>query len=153
MVTFEDPKQDADELAEAARALAYATRSIEVPAETYEVLGSLHATVASFQQSLNQLADWHHHHSSYAATDSGDRTVGAEHAVKAGGWLPIASASVAQVVNLVMAAQTENGRIAWQPTPQRADQVLNALTSREAALTPGPLDGYEPERPGEGLSR
>lgn len=150
MVTFEDPKQDADELAGAARALAYATRSIEVPAETYEVLGSLHATLASVQQSLNQLADWHHHHSSYAATDSGDRTAGAEHAVKAGGWLAIAAASVSQVVDLVMAAQTENGRIAWQPIPHK---VLDALTEREVALTPDPLDGREPERPGEGLGR
>lgn len=38
MPTFEDPKVDADELGEAARGLAYATRSFETPVDTYEVL-------------------------------------------------------------------------------------------------------------------
>lgn len=69
MPTFEDPKVDADELGEAARGLAYATRSFETPVDTYEVLGSLHHALSGVQQSLQQLAAWHEGHGQFAATD------------------------------------------------------------------------------------
>ncbi len=111
MPTFEDPSRDADELAEAARGLAYATRQIESPEDTYEVLGSLHLALSRVQQGLQQLAVWHDRHASFAATDDGDRAAGHDHAVKAGGWLTIAAASTEQVVQLVMKAHSENGRI------------------------------------------
>lgn len=86
MPTFHDPKQDADELGEAARGLAHATRNIERPAGTYDMLGSLHYELTSVQQSLGQLASWHHRHADHAATDDGNREAGREHAEKAGGW-------------------------------------------------------------------
>lgn len=133
MPTFEDSAQDADELGEAARGLAYATRHISVPEDTYRVLGSVHYALTSVQQSLRQLADWHERHSPFAATDDGDRTAGQEQAAKASGWLTIAAASMAQVVQLVMAAQSENGQIAWQPEPSPLDRVLQ---ERSASLDP-----------------
>ena len=83
MPTFENPKQDADELGEAARGLAHATRHITHPPDTYETLGALHYALTSVQQSLNQLASWHHRHSAHAATDDGNRQAGREHAEKA----------------------------------------------------------------------
>lgn len=85
MPTFEDSSRDADELAEAARGLAYATRQVETPEDTYEVLGSLHLTLSRIQQGLQQLAAWHDRHSSFAATDDGDWAAGHDHAVKASG--------------------------------------------------------------------
>ncbi|MDA3147093.1 MAG: hypothetical protein ACTHZ5_13635 [Micrococcaceae bacterium] len=140
MPTFEDPSRDADELAEAARVLAYATRQIETPEDTYEVLGSLHLALSRIQQGLQQLAAWHERHAPFAATDDGDRAAGHDHAVKAGGWLMIAAASTEQVVQLVMKAHSENGRIAWQPdaAPARSAGLAEALAEREATLDPEP---------------
>ncbi|MHC9043324.1 hypothetical protein ACYX8G_02000 [Microbacterium saperdae] len=89
MPTFEHPAQDADELAEAARGPAHAIRHIPAAEDTYPVLGSVHYTLTSVQQSLRQLADWHERHSPFAATDDGDRAAGQEHAAKAPGWLTI----------------------------------------------------------------
>ena len=83
MPTFEDPSREADELAEVARGLAYATRQIESPEDTYDVLGSLHLMLSRVQQGLQQLAAWHQRHALFAATDDGDRAAGHEHAVKA----------------------------------------------------------------------
>ena len=91
MPTFEDPAQDADELGDAARGLAHATRHIPVPEDTYRVLGSMHYALTSVQQSLRQLADWHERYSPLAATDDGDLAAGQEQAAKASGWLTIAA--------------------------------------------------------------
>ena len=159
MPTFEDPKVDADELGEAARGLAYATRSFETPVDTYEVLGSLHHALSGVQQSLQQLAAWHEGHGQFAATDNGDRTAGQEHAVNASGWLTIAAASTEQVIHLVMKAQAENGYIAWQPdrhtaaAPNQLTALPEALSQREAALDPDP-PASSSDAPGRGgLSR
>lgn len=155
MPTFEDPSRDADELAEAAQGLAYATRQIEAPADTYDVLGSLHLTLSRIQQGLQQLATWHQRHASFAATDDGDRDAGREHAVKAGGWLTIAAASTEQVVQLVMKAHSENGRIAWQPeaAPTRSTGLTEALAERVAALDHEPPASSGHSDQSRGLTR
>lgn len=159
MPTFHDPKQDADELGEAARGLAHATRNIEHSTDTYDMLGALHYGLTSVQQSLQQLASWHHRHADHAATDDGNREAGREYAEKAGGWLRIAAASLDQVVDLVMRAQGENGRIAWQETPSEVvnsgapTALVEALRDRETELTTErPSTGDEPE-PGRGITR
>lgn len=59
MPTFNDPVADADELREAVRGLAHATRSIQDPTSIYSVLGSISSALASLTQSLHQLADFH----------------------------------------------------------------------------------------------
>lgn len=154
MPTYEDPSRDADELAEAARGLAYATRQIKTPEDTYEVLGSLHLTLSRIQQGLQQLAAWHDRHASFAATHDGDRAAGHDHAVKAGGWLTTAAASTEQVVQLVMKAHSDNGRIAWQPeaAPTRPAGLAETFAEREAALEPEPpASGHTSD--GRGLSR
>lgn len=158
MPTFEDPRQDADELGEVARGLAYATRMIERPADTYQVLGSLHYGLTSVQQSLNQLARWHDQHRDYAATDDGNREAGREYADKAGGWLLIAAASLDHVVELVMRAQGENGHIAWQKAPAvalegEAATLAEALRDRETQLDPEPLSTTDERDSGRGLNR
>lgn len=153
MPTYEDPKRDADELAEAARALAYATRQIDAPGEMYEVLGAVQLSLSRLQQSLQQLGDWHHRHAASASTDAGDRAVGLDHAVKAGGWLTIAAASLSQVTDLVMAAHTETSHIAWRPSTGPAEQVRGAVDAREAALDPDPPTVHGREDTGRGLRR
>lgn len=59
MPIFDDPVADADELREAVRGLAHATRSIEDPTAIYAVLGSISSALASLSQSLHQLGQFH----------------------------------------------------------------------------------------------
>ena len=59
MPTLNDPIADADELREAARGLAHATRSISDPTEVYPMLGALSSSLASMSQSLHQLGNFH----------------------------------------------------------------------------------------------
>ena len=159
MPTFEDPIADADELGQAARGLAYATRHIESPQDTYEVLGSLHQALSGVQQSLRQLSAWHARHAQFAATDDGNREAGQEHAVKASAWLTIAASSTEEVLQVVMNAQSENGRIAWQPdrhittSPSTLTALPEALSQREAALNPDPPASSSDTTGRSGLSR
>lgn len=59
MPTFNDPIADSDELREASRGLAHATRSLSDPTDVYAVLGALSSSLASMTQSLHQLGDLH----------------------------------------------------------------------------------------------
>ena len=54
-----NPVADADQLREAVRGLAHATRSIEDPTSIYPVLGSISSALASLSQSLHQLGQFH----------------------------------------------------------------------------------------------
>jgi hypothetical protein len=151
MPMYEDPRRDADELAETARALAYATRNIDAPADTYEVFGALHLSFTRLQQSLAQLAAWHQAHQENAATDDGDRYAGNTHATKAAAWLSAAAAAAGQAADTVMAAQGENGHIAWRPA--RSTVLSEALEERAAALEPDPGPQSAPRGERRGVTR
>ncbi|MBT2486622.1 MULTISPECIES: hypothetical protein [unclassified Microbacterium] len=158
MPTYEDPSRDADELAEAARGLAYATRQIKTPEDTYEVLGSLHLTLSRLQQGLQQLAAWHQRHGQFASTDDGDRAAGHAHAVRASALLTAAALSVENATGQVMAAHSENGRIAWQPdrhiaaAPNQLTALADIPAEREETLDPEPpANGHSNQS--RGLSR
>lgn len=72
MPTFNDLVADADELRDAVRGLAHATRSIEDPNLIYSVLGSISSALASLTQSLHQLGDFHDRPSTQAAVMNSD---------------------------------------------------------------------------------
>ena len=59
MPTFENPSVEADEAAAALRGLAHATRAIDDPAQLYSILGSLSQGLASLEQVLHQLGQFH----------------------------------------------------------------------------------------------
>jgi len=59
MPTYSQPSLDADEAFEALRGLAHPTRSVGDPTEIYTVLGSLSAGLASLEQALHQLGQFH----------------------------------------------------------------------------------------------
>ena len=46
-------------MAEAARQLAHETRNLEVPSDSYAILGDLVDTQRSIEQAIRQLAEWH----------------------------------------------------------------------------------------------
>ena len=76
MPTFNDPVVDADELREAARALAHATRSVNGPTGVYPVLGALSSSLASMSQSLHQLGDLHDQPGERGVSVGGDAQAG-----------------------------------------------------------------------------
>jgi hypothetical protein len=115
MPTYENPAADATEAADALRGVAHATRNITNPSDTYLVLGSLSTAMASLQQSLDQLADWHDRNVDCAATDDGDQRAGRYEATMTAVDLRDAADSVQQAHRSLNAAFSHNGRIAWQP--------------------------------------
>lgn len=76
MPTFSKPSVDADETVAALRGLAHATRLIEDPTEIYAVLGSLSSGLASLEQTLHQLGQFHDGPSSKRAWVTGDQRAG-----------------------------------------------------------------------------
>jgi hypothetical protein len=123
MATFDNPAVDADEAVEALRGLAHASRTFNDPGDTYRVLGSLSAALASLQQSLDQLADWHDRNTDRASDDDGDRKAGRRDALAASEYLRDAAGRVQQAHGALNEAFNHNGRIAWQPpaTPAHRD--------------------------------
>ncbi|WP_448232938.1 hypothetical protein [Microbacterium lacticum] len=111
MPSFQNPVPDADEAREAMRGLAYATRHIEHPEDTYPVLGSVTRTIEGLQQVLHQLAAWHHTARPRAASDGGggDRRIGAADATAAADALTTAAAALDGVWDAVNTAWSQNG--------------------------------------------
>lgn len=61
MPSFNDPVADADEVREAVRGLAHATRNVDDPRAIYDVIGSLSSALASMAQVLHQIGATHDH--------------------------------------------------------------------------------------------
>jgi hypothetical protein len=116
-VSFEPAVPAADAAREALRVLAHATRAIPEPGDSYAVLGSLHASLASLRQTVDQLADFHERHAPTAVT-SGVRELGSQVAAEiAAAQLREAAALLEQTSGRLSAAWSHNGRIVWQPEP------------------------------------
>jgi hypothetical protein len=117
VVRSEPAASAADTAREALRALAHATQAIPEPGDSYAVLGSLHAGLASLRQTVDQLADWHERHAPLAAT-SDPRQLGREVAAEvAAAELREATAFLGRASGRVAAAWSHNGRVVWQPEP------------------------------------
>lgn len=76
MPTSNDPVADADELQEAVRGLAHATRTIDDPTAIYAVLGFISSALASLSQSLHQLGEIHDGPTRKQAWMNGDANAG-----------------------------------------------------------------------------
>lgn len=59
MPTFTNPSKDAEEAYQALRGLAHATRTIDNPADVYDVLGAMAQALASMKQTLHQIGAFH----------------------------------------------------------------------------------------------
>ena len=150
MVTFNDPRADADTAREALRGLAHATRAIDEAGATYAVLGALSAGLASLGQSLDQLADWHYLNADRAVTDTGSREAGRRHAVAAADDLHEAATLLEQVRAGVDEAWNANGRIAWHPAPEPTTTQRPVRRLAEPSLFGA---GPSPARAVDGLVR
>ena len=113
MPSYENSAVDAGEAAEALRGLAHASRVITDPADSYRVLGSLSTALASLQQSLDQLAEWHDRNAERAATDDGDQRAGRYEAVSAGVHLGDAADSIQQAHRSLNTAFSPKPSVGW----------------------------------------
>ncbi len=113
MPSFNDPVADADELREAVRGLAHATRSIEDPTSIYSVLGSISSALGSLRQSLHELGDFHDGPSRKQAWMNGDPNAGRAASYKVSWELHRAAEMVHQVAECVDRAHEVEATIAY----------------------------------------
>lgn len=97
--------------------MAHATQSIPEPDDSYAVLGSIHAGLASLRQTVDQLADFHERHAPIAATSDPRQLGRAVAAEIAAAELREAATFLDRAYSRVSAAWSHNGRIVWQPEP------------------------------------
>lgn len=131
MPSFNDPVADADELREAVRGLAHATRHIDDPASVYPVLGAVSSALASLSQSLHQLREFHDGPTREQAWVDGDPNAGRAALYKVSWELHRAAEMIHQVAECVERAHEIEATIAYdiadypslapvrQPTPER----------------------------------
>lgn len=127
MPTFNNPVADADELREAVRGLAHATRSIEDPTSIYSVLGSISSALASLTQSLHQLGDFHDGPATKTAWMNGDPNAGRASSYRVSWELHRAAEMIHQVAETVDRAHEIEATIAYDvrdfplaPVPSQA---------------------------------
>ena len=113
MPTFNDPVADADELREAVRGLAHATRRIDDPTSIYPVLGSISSALASLTQALHQLGNFHDGPTSKQAWMNGDPQAGRAASYKASWDLHRAAEMVHQVADCVDRAHEFEATLAY----------------------------------------
>jgi hypothetical protein len=140
--TYENPAADAGEAAEALRGLAHATRVIAEASDTYRVLGALSTALASFGQSLDQLADWHDRNAGHAATDDGDRRAGRQEAEAAGEYLRDAAGRIRLAHGALNEAFSHNGRIVWHAGIEAG--LIHPSRGRAERLAPPSAFGADP---------
>jgi len=117
MPTFNDPKADAYEAAEALRGLAHATRTFENPSDMYPVLGDVLAGVRALRQVIDQVAAAHLEGRAQAYDDAGSPSLGAGTAVSAAAELHTAGALLDEVHDRLDAGKMQAGKIAWHTEP------------------------------------
>lgn len=113
MPTFNDPVADADELREAVRGLAHATRTIDDPTAIYAVLGSVCSVLASLSQSLHQLGEFHDGPTRKQAWMNGDANAGRAASYRESWELHRAAEMVHQVAECVDRAHEIEATIAY----------------------------------------
>lgn len=139
MPTYYDAAADAAETYEAVRGLAHASRTIDDPDELYGIVGELLGAARSLEQVLGQLTRASSTHQHRAATDDGDARIGQADARAAADALQTAAREVGQAEAALNQASAHLGRIAWQPTPEHAQQVQarQALEERQERVRDG----------------
>ena len=102
-----------DELREAVRGLAHATRSIEDPTAIYAVLGSITSALASLSQSLHQLGQFHDGPTRKQAWMNGDSHAGRAASYRESWELHRAAEMIHQVAECVDRAHEIEATIAY----------------------------------------
>ncbi len=113
MPTFSDPVADADELREAVRGLAHATRSIGDPTSIYPLLGSISISLNSLSQALHQVADFQDGPRSKQAWMNGDPHAGRAASYRESWELHRAAEMIHQVAECVDRAHEIEATIAY----------------------------------------
>jgi hypothetical protein len=114
MPTFNDPAQDADELRQAVRGLAHATRAVEDPTSIYSVLGAVGSARGSLAQSLRQIGDLHDGPATKRAWVEGDVRSGRAASCQVAWDVHRAAEMVHQVAGVIDRAHEVEATIAYE---------------------------------------
>ncbi|WP_345530191.1 hypothetical protein [Nocardioides endophyticus] len=120
---------DAQELQEAVRALAHATRRIEDPEAVYSVLGSISSALSSLTQTLHQLGDFHDGPGTTTFSVAGDPHAGRAGSYRVSWELHRAAEMARQVAEGVDRAHEVEATIAY--------------ADRDLPLSPVPRAGHD----------
>lgn len=134
MPTFNDPVADADELREAVRGLAHATRSVEDPTSIYPVLGAISSALATLTQALHQLGDFHDGPATKSVWMSGDPQAGRASSYRVSWELHRAAEMVHQVGDAVNRAHEIEATIAYDASDFPLARVLSTTRDRGISL-------------------
>ena len=132
MPTYNDPIAGADELREAARGFAHATRSSSDSAELYPVLGALSSSLESMSQSLHRLGGLHDQTPTSRASVDGDRQAGRASSYRVSWELHRAAEMLRQVAECVDRAHEIEATITYAtsaPDRPRRSSAPNAELS------------------------
>lgn len=135
MPTFIDAAADADELRDAVRGLAHASRTLEDPTSIYSVLGSISSALASLTQSLHQLGDAHDGPASKAASVTGDSQAGRAASYRVSWELHRAAEMVHQVAVCVDRAHEIEATIGYDSTAQPAATLPRRGLSHDSGVS------------------
>ncbi len=135
------PRETAEDAAHSLRMLARATRVLEHPSDSYEVIGDLIDGVRSLQQVVNQLARQHRDLQLTVRNDAGNALAGRTAAVTAMDKLRQAAGLLEMVEIRLDQASQASGRIVWPNQPSR-DSARDSATLRRS-LVPFPSADQE----------
>lgn len=108
----------ARELEASARTLAHSTREVPNPADSYELLGELSATVEHLEQVCLQLGRWHSQVQDGVHYDGEDeRGDGATGAASSASDLARAARYLTSAAQQIQAAHAANGVVRWREVP------------------------------------
>ncbi|MCW2752174.1 MAG: hypothetical protein JWR83_3284 [Aeromicrobium sp.] len=162
MVTFDDAKAAAEETRQRTRALAHATRALDAPQDTYQVLGALSPVLSSLSQAMAQLAQFHDQHAHHAATDRDVRNDGSTG--DGARIVRLAAAELRDAADTLLLAEAQvdrahqlNARLIWTPeqpeppppaaTGERRREPTTAAVSRLGPSEPLASGPTQPEAP------
>ena len=130
-----DAGTDATTAREAMRGLAYSSRELDVPGDSYGVLGEFAHPVEHLQQVMRQLAEWHERHATGAVDEDRVQATWEAHARAAARKLRGVADNLDGVYDAVSTAWTHNGRIIWRESPAPSP-VTSASRSALAPVEP-----------------
>lgn len=137
MPSLVDAVGDSAEAHAALRALAHATRSMDVTAEGYEVIGNLMSSMQSLSQVLDQLARMHAGRRGAAVSEKRDPEIGATEAAVVAYTLRRAADEVAMIGGVMEIAHEHASKIVWQ-AQARSESQREAVESTPTASAPTP---------------
>ncbi|KAE8763434.1 hypothetical protein [Georgenia thermotolerans] len=158
MPDYDNPVRSAQEAAEAARALAHATRAFgDRLADSYDVVTELLSTACRLEQVLDQVSSVHRDACDKARGENDSPATGRRHALAAAAELRQAARLLGQVEAHLDVAAQHSGAIRWPERIEPSREGASVPASRRDPQEPVSLEeafrrvSRRPDGPGHSL--